>query len=183
MMINSSTVIPNFAIVMADSLENILMTSNKAGMIAYIAEHPGEVDTAIRLALTDKKPHARRAATLVWSCIGEDDERVRPFINEIVTTLPSKSDDHQRELLKIILPMTLDDEQEGALFNFSVSLWEQIGKNPSVRFTAFRMMVKIARNHPELVSEMKLYTQPEYLETLWVTAKKSIQQMAGLHRL
>jgi DNA-directed RNA polymerase subunit L len=162
---------------MADSLENILMTSNKAGMIAYMAEHPEEVETAIRLALTDRKPHARRAATLVWSCIVEDDERVRPFVNEIIKALPSKSDDHQRELLKILLPMTLDDEQEGTLFNVAVSLWEQIGKNPSVRFTAFRMMAKIARNHPELASEMKLYTQPEYLETLWITAKKSILGM------
>jgi len=176
-MINSSTGIHNFAIVMAASLENILMTSNKAGMMAYMAEHPEEVETAICLALTDRKPHARRAATLVWSCIVEDDERVRPFMNEIIAALPAKSDDHQRELLKILLPMTLDDEQEGTLFNVAVSLWEQIGKNPSVRFTAFRMMAKIARDHPELASEMKLYTQPEYLETLWVTAKKSILGM------
>jgi hypothetical protein len=164
-------------IMIIDSLENILMTSNKAGIMAYMAQHPEEVAPAIRLALTDRKPHARRAATLVWSCIVDDDERVKPFVNEIIASLPSKSDDHQRELLKILLPMALDDEQEGILFNFSLSLWEQIGKNPSVRFTAFRMMAKIANHHPELSSEMKLFTQPEYLETLWVTAKKSILGM------
>jgi len=163
---------------MAESLENMLMTSNKAGMMAYMAQHPGEVFPAIHLALTNKKPQARRAATLVWSCIGENDERVRPYLNDIIAALPSKSDDHQRELLKIVLPMLLNDEQEGRLFNFCVSLWEQIGKNPSVRFTAFRMMAKIARNHPELASEIKLFTQPEYLDTLWVTAKKSIAKLA-----
>jgi len=162
---------------MAESLQNILMTSRKAGMMAYMAQYPEEVVPAIRLALTDRKPHARRAATLVWSCMGEDDERVRPFLNDIIAALPSKSDDHQRELLKILLPMSLDGEQEGTLFNFCISLWEQIGKNPSVRFTAFRMMAKIARNHPELAAEMKLFTQPEYLETLWVTSKKSIAKM------
>lgn len=162
---------------MAESLENILMTFNKAGMMAYMAQHPEVVVPAIRLALTDRKPQSRRAATLVWSCMGEDDERVRPFLNDIIAALPSKSDDHQRELLKIVLPMSLDDEQEGTLFNFCISLWEQIGKNPSVRFTAFRMMAKIARNHPELAAEMHLFTQPEYLETLWVTAKKSVAKM------
>ncbi len=44
--------------------------------------------------------------------------------------------------------MHLDQDQEGYSYYLCVSSWKQTGKKPSVRFTAFKVIQKIARKYP-----------------------------------
>ncbi|HET56230.1 MAG TPA: hypothetical protein ENN33_13585 [Ignavibacteria bacterium] len=62
-----------------------------------------------------------------------NDKRIRKNIDKILTVLPSKQDGHQRELIKILLQMKLNEEQEGKLFNICMTLWEGLDKKPSIR--------------------------------------------------
>ncbi len=133
-----------------------------------------EVQEAVLLAVSDKQPYAWRAAWLLWSVIEESDPRVQSHVQNIIDSLGSKNDDHQRELLKILLMMELSNEQEGFLFDFCISIWEQIQKKPSVRFTAFNMILRLAKKHPELANEIEFLIQDQYLESLSQAAKKSI---------
>ena len=55
----------------------------------------------------------------------------------------------QRELLKILLQMELNEEDEVFLFDVCVKVWEKINKKPSVRLTALKFMVEIAKKYPE----------------------------------
>jgi hypothetical protein len=153
------------------------MNSRKAEMIAYMDAHPEVYEEAIELAVSDKQPYSRRAAWLLWSCMEENDLRIRGHIKSIMNTIAKKNDDHQRELFKILLKMELDRDYEGFLFNICTSVWEKIHKKPSVRHTAFKVMVKIAKKHADLSQEIVFLTQEQYLDSLSPAARKSISKM------
>ena len=162
---------------MQSALEEKLTHSYKAGMIAFLKAHSEHFDEAIKLAISDHQPYAWRAALLIWSCMDFDDRRIQKHIKDIVHSLKSKSDGHQRELLKVLLQMNLDEKCSGSLFDMCVNVWEQIDKAPSVRFTALKFMIKVAKSHPNLSKEIVLLTQDRYLEPLSPSAKKSISKM------
>ena len=167
-------------------LEYILTSSYKAGMISYMDAHPEDFEEAIKLAVADKQPYSWRAAWLLWSCMEENDRRIQGHIKSIMNTLTTKNDDHQRELLKILLQMELGEEYEGFLFNVCVGVWEKIDKKPSVRFTAFKLILKIAKKHPDLYHEINFLTQDQYLDSLSPVAKRSVFRMIKVfdkHRL
>ena len=72
---------------------------------------------------------------------------------------------------------TLSEELEGSLFNHCVTVWEKISKKPSVRYNAFKIIVKIAKKHPDLSQEIGFLIQDQYMESLSATVKKSISKM------
>ncbi len=158
-------------------LENILMNAYKTDMISYLESNPEDFEEAVQLAIAVKQPYSWRAAWLLWSCISDNDPRIRKYIREIIDALAGKDDDHQRELLKILLQMDLDEEYEGFLFNICVSIWEKINKKPSVRLTAFKLIVKIARKYPDLANEIHYLTQKHYLDPLSPAVRKSVAKM------
>jgi len=143
---------------MGTQLENVLTNEYKEGMISFMNAHPECFTEALELAVLSKQPYSWRAAWLLWSCMKENDVRVQEFIDQILETIPTKKDGHQRELIKILSNMDLNDEYEGRLFNICMTLWESINKRPSVRYTAF-------------------ITQDRYLETLSPGIKNSISRM------
>lgn len=162
---------------METSLEHILMNTYKVDMISYLDTHPGYFEEAIQLAIADRQPYSWRAAWLLWSCMEENDPRIQVYVKNIIEVLTAKDDDHQRELLKILLQMKLDEEYEGFLFNICTSLWEKINKKPSVRITALKLIIKIAANHPDLSNEIHFLTQKHYLDQLSPAARRSVARM------
>lgn len=162
---------------METKLEHGLLHSYKEEMISFMDAHPEYFEEAIELAVNNKQPYSWRAAWLLWSCIGENDSLIQKHIQKILENIEDKADGHQRELIKILLEMNLNEEQEGYLYDLCVSLWKQVEKKPSVRFTAFRCMVKIAHKYPELSKEVILLSQEMYLGSLSPGVKKSIQKM------
>ncbi|MGD8782075.1 MAG: hypothetical protein PVH88_24315 [Ignavibacteria bacterium] len=158
-------------------LEHILTNSYKADMISYIKSHPEDFEEAIKLAITDKQPYSWRAAWLLWSCMDKNDQRIKKYVEKIINTLSTKSDDQLRELLIILQRMELKDEHEGKLFDICVNIWEKIGKQPSVRYNAFKLMVKIIKRHPDLSKEIGFLTESQYTDSLSDTVKKSISKM------
>ena len=162
---------------METALEHILTSSYKEGMISYMNTHPEDFEEAVQLAISDKQPYAWRAAWLLWSCMKENDSRVQGHIKSIIDTITSKNDDHQRELLKILLLLDLSEEYEGFLFQVCASVWEKIDKKPSVRHTAFKTLIKIAKKHPDLTHEIIFLTQNQYMDSLSLAARKSIYKM------
>jgi hypothetical protein len=160
-------------------LEYILTNYNKAGMISYIEAHPECFDELIEFAISDNQPYSWRASWLLWSCMQENDQRLRGHINKIIDAIPSKSDEQQRELFIILQKMELNEESEGILFNICASVWEKIQKKPSVRFNAFKLITKIAKRYPELSFEIEFLIQEHYLESLSPGARKSILRMSN----
>ncbi len=162
---------------MQTELEHILISTYKDGMIAYMETHPEAFEEAIKLAVSEKQPFAWRAAWLLWSCMEENDQRVQKHVKEIVKSIKSKNDGHQRELLKILSLMDIDKKYEGILFNLCFELWEEINKTPSVRMTAFKFIIKLVKKHPDLSKEITFLLQDRYLETLSPGVRKSISKI------
>ena len=100
---------------METALENILTNAYKEGMISFMNEHPEAFVEAIELAISNKQTYSWRAAWLLWSCLVENDSRVQAYIQNIIDSIKNKDDGHQRELLKILLLMELNDEQHREL--------------------------------------------------------------------
>lgn len=162
---------------METNLEHILINSYKTSMISYMDAHPEDFEELITLSVSDKKPYSWRAAWLLWSCMKENDQQIQPNIKNMIETISARNEDQQRELCIILQKMELPREYEGELFNTCVSIWMTHNKKPSVRFNAFKILIKIAWQHPELSNELILLTQNEYMEGLSETVKKSILRL------
>jgi hypothetical protein len=162
---------------METALEHLLTNFYKVDMIAYMNAHPEGFKEAIDLAVSDKQPYAWRAAWLLWSCMEENDPRIKGYINTIIDTLETKNDDHQRELLKILLQTELSEEHEGFLFEVCSAIWGKVNKRPSVRLTALKIIVKIAKKHPDLSHEIGFLMQSQYLESLSPASRKAVSKM------
>jgi hypothetical protein len=162
---------------METRLEHILTHAYKDEMIVHLAAHGEDFEEAIRLALADKQPYSWRAAWLLWSCMEENDPRIRPHIRTIIDVIPSKKDGHQRELLKILQQMEVSEEDEGYLFDLCVRIWEKINSRPSVRYHAFNTIVSIAGKHTTLFNEIKCLTEEHYMDTLSPGIKNGVYRM------
>ena len=162
---------------METALEKTLTSCYKDEMISFMENHPEAFDEAIQLAVADKQPYSWRAAFVLWSVIQNNDVRIQKHIKRIVKAVKGKSDGHQRELLKILLMMELDEKYEGVLFDICMNVWEQIDKSPSVRVNALKMIIKIANKHPELKKEISFLAQDHYLESLSPGARHSVRKL------
>jgi hypothetical protein len=162
---------------MQSQLKNILITSHKEGMIAFLKSCPEYFNEALDLAISDDQPFAWRSAFLISSCMKENDERVKNYVKPILACLKTKSDGHQRDLLRVLYKMKLSDRNEGTLFDVCIRLWEQIGKAPSVRMMAFKFIIKIVKQHPELLNEISALMQDHYLQSLSPGIKNSVNRM------
>lgn len=109
-------------------LEQTLTTLYKEGMIAFLNQHPDCFEEAVQLAISNKQPYAWRAAWLLWSVMTENDPRLLPYIPSILQSIQNKHDGHQRELLKILYLLEINEAYEGQLFDLCISLWENIQK-------------------------------------------------------
>lgn len=162
---------------MESELEKKIMTSYKDELIKFLKSHPQYFDEAITLAISDKQPYSWRSAFLLFDCMDENDLRIQKHIKTIVNSIDNKKDGHQRELLKILLKMDIKEKYEGQIFNICMNLWEQINKAPSVRITAFKFILKIAKKHKELSEEIVFITQDHYLQTLSPGIKCSVEKL------
>ena len=162
---------------MNSQLKSKLLSSYKEEMVAFLKSHPEYFNEALDLAISDDQPFAWRSAFYLGSCMDDNDARVKKYIKPILTRIKSKNDGHQRELLKILYRMKLSDKEEGIVFDTCIRLWEQIGKDPSVRITALKFILKIAKPHPELLNEITPLMQDHYLELLSPGVKQSVNRM------
>lgn len=162
---------------MESQLKSKLLSFYKEEMVAFLKSQPEHFNEAIELAISDDQPFAWRSAFLLGSCMEDNDIRIKKFIKPILKCLKSKNDGHQRELLKILYRMQLTDKNEGIVFDICIRIWEQISKDPSVRMTAIKFILKIAKEHRELLNEIAPLMQDQYLELLSPGVKRSVNRM------
>ncbi|OGU56342.1 MAG: hypothetical protein A2X64_02020 [Ignavibacteria bacterium GWF2_33_9] len=160
---------------METKLEYILTHSYKKDSISYIKENPREFEELIQLALSDKQPYSWRAAWLMENCIDVNDNRIQKYVDKIIEILPERQDGHSRGLMMILQKMEINEDFEGKLFDTCISIWEQIGKQPSIRISAFKLILKIMRKHPELSNEVDFLIQPHFMNTLSAGIKHSVK--------
>jgi len=159
------------------TLEHVIMNFYKEGMISFMQSNPRNFERAIELALSDKQPLNWRSAWILNSCMENNDPRLKQHVTRIILAIENKKGGHQRELLKILLKMDLEEDQEGLLFDTCLTIWEQTRLQPSVRYTAFYYIINVALKHPELINEIRFLAADQYLDTLSPGIKNSVKRM------
>jgi hypothetical protein len=149
-------------------------TFDKQKLVDYLNSNPQLFEGTAKLAYEKRHPQSWRACWVLEHVMSKDDPRLSQHVSAMIKKLSELEDGHQRELLKILQKMTLDDEQEGRLFNAALTIWEKVSKKPSVRFKAFTYMTSVIRKYPELWTDMQFVVQQEYLETLSPGVKSSV---------
>ncbi|UTW66647.1 hypothetical protein KFE94_00620 [bacterium SCSIO 12643] len=163
---------------MENSIEDILGGRfSKEKFITHIQSNPAEFHKTLEISISNLKPQAWRAAWVINHCMSKDDERIRSFIEKYIQHLDRVEDGHQRELLKVLSKMKIDEDQEGYLFDKCATIWEDVSKSPSVRIIAFRFMVQVAENYPELKNEMGFFCQDHYIDELSPGIKNSLKKL------
>jgi hypothetical protein len=165
---------------MQKSLDDILTGRlRKNELVSFLRKHPELLEEAIGISLGNQRPQSWRAAWLIGHYMELNDARLLPYVDSILSNIAAKEDGHQREFLKILSRVELTEDQEGILFDVSLSIWEEIHKSPSVRGTAFQTILTIVEKYPELKSEIEHLTQPHYTETLSPGIKHSFHKLIG----
>ncbi len=162
------------------TLEQIILDrSSKEEKIAFLKTNPDQFDTAVRFILSAEHPVAWRTAWVLNHYMADNDMRLQPHLDALIKVIPNQKDGFQREVLKILTKMKLNDEQEGRLFDTCVSIWEAVNKSPSVRYTAFRHIATIAKKYPDLKNELEFFMQEHYTHSLSPGIKRSLMKMIG----
>ncbi len=159
-------------------LEHVLVQAYTDEMVDYLKDHPQDFPEAIALAVGDRPRYAWRAAWLIGNCMGAHDARLRKAVDRLIATMPGKPDGHWRELLKIVIRMELNDEQEGRLFAMALQHWQDPAKQSSVRWMSFRFMADMVKKYPELAAEVKLLMRPDLIEPLSPGIRRSLSREA-----
>lgn len=167
---------------MVENLEQVLRAwVSKEYLIAWMEVHPGSFEEAVQLSMSGDNLIGWRAAWVVFHRMKANDARLRAFVGDFVRILPERESGHQRELLKILLKMKLDEDQEGRLFDVCMAIWERISKSPSVRSTALQYIVRVLKKYPEFIAEVQFITEERYLEGLSPGIRCGVERMiAGL---
>ena len=160
------------------SLNYMFERFNKnAQMQSYIRRQPQLFDQLIQNSLSVTVNNAWRCTMLVGHLTKKNDSRLIHFKDEYINLLPKVNHDgHQRQILIILDKMKLTEDQGGHLFNHCMTIWEAINKIPSTRIRAFWILLKIAKNYPELKEELLHFTTAYYTETLSPGIKISFQR-------
>lgn len=163
---------------MVTPLEDILVSAYAREMEDYLKAHPEDFPEAIDLAVANRERYSWRAAWLLSNCMEKDDERVRGSLDRLIAAMPGKPDGHWRELMKIVAAMSLNDEQEGRLFDMAMQQWQDPDKQASVRWKAFQFITAMVEKYPELAAEVKLVLRPDLIDPLSPGIRQSVSREA-----
>ncbi len=106
----------------------------------------------------------------------KNDPRVEDYLFEIVNLLPEKKDGHQRELIKILLHMSLDDEEENVVYDFCLKAWKNADHQPSLRHISLRFILDVAKKRGDRREEILELSAPQYLNTLSQGVERSVKK-------
>ncbi len=160
-----------------DSIKEVLASRfNKDQFLSLIQESPNTMEETFQLALGSETPVSWRAAWVLNHATSKNDQRIKNHASKIIEILNTKEDGHQRELLKLLDKIEIDEELEGILFDKCVTIWEAVEKSPSVRVVAFRVLAQVAIKYPEMKNELAFLTQDHYVDSLSPGIKRSLKK-------
>lgn len=151
----------------------------KEGLLKYVKNNPESFEALIEISFEVDSKEAWKASWLIGHTMQNNDIRIQPKINNLIEILPNLQQGHQRQTIIILLKMYLNDDQEGKLFDLCLNIWENIKLIPSTRMTAMRYILSVVDKFPELKSEIKLWTQDMYLESLSPGIKHGLLKQIG----
>ena len=126
----------------------------------------------IKHMLEDVKPTSWRTTWVVNHLMEKDDKITKKKLSTIIKSIKDKTEGHQRELIKIVRKMKLNEENEGLFFDVCMEIWRKVNKQPAVRYYCGLYIIEMARKYPEIKNELEYLTTDYYIKTLPPGIKK-----------
>ncbi|MBT3612447.1 MAG: hypothetical protein HN522_05855 [Flavobacteriales bacterium] len=113
------------------------------------------------------KSSSWRSAWIINNAMDKNDIRLKNLLTKIIQSISDKEDGHQRELLKVVMKMEpLNEDAEGYFFDVCINLWEEVNKQPAVRYYAGCYILTIATKYPEIKNELGVLFGDYYIQSL-----------------
>ena len=161
-----------------ENIESLLANKfSKDELVSFLEKNPNQFNDVYNIAATNNQPQAWRAAWLLNQTMVKNDKRLQNKVSPILKLLPNCSEGHQREWIRVLEKLKINENQESVLFDICINIWQDVFKSPGVRIVAFRFLVKIAKKYPELINEVEPLTQSHFTETLSPGIKNSFLKL------
>lgn len=154
-----------------DVEEVVSKANNNPKIFKFYAQH-----------LIENTTTSWRAAWVINHATCKNDNRIAPYISGIINSIEGKKDGHQRELLKIVAKQPLSEDQEGEFFDVCMNLWQDINKQPAVRYYCMIFIHKTSNKYPEIENELEHLLGDYYLKTLSSGIKRSLFKKIGIDK-
>ncbi|MEO1256034.1 MAG: hypothetical protein AAFY41_14285, partial [Bacteroidota bacterium] len=105
-------------------------------MLEKIQSEKENVDLLLNWGLLDEQPLGWRAAWLLRLVLKKNDPRLKDRLSEILSRFSSFSESQKREWLKTMEHQTIEEDQEGILFDLAITEWRNIHNHPALRASA-----------------------------------------------
>ena len=162
---------------MSNTLEDYFKTYSKDAIIADLKNSREKFLELMDIAVNPSDKNAWRACWILRSSMNRNDERIQSISHQLLQILPEAKEGHQREILYLLDNIKVSEEDEGNLFNTCMNIWEKTKSQPSVRFHAFKMILKTVKKYPELASEIEFLTEPHFMDSLTHGARHSVNKL------
>lgn len=117
------------------------------------------------ICLSDDPKLNWRAAWVLSSIDASQLKKIFPKAQPLINTLQRKEKDgYKREIIKLIMLLDLDEDEEGAFYDAALNIWEDLALASAARLYALRGMLHIAKLYPELNHEIAAYNDDHYLQ-------------------
>ena len=150
--------------------------NRKETVIAELQQHPEWFSEGVTLALSPTDPMAWRAVWVLREAFPAQADLWVPYIDQAIAVLPRLESGHQREWLKALEGLPLNEEQESLQYDLCLEFWSNPNNPPSLRHTAFLGLARFIEKYPELQPELDQVTVPEYLETLSPGVRRGVEK-------
>ena len=111
----------------------------------------------------EEKTTSWRAAWIVNHLSENNDKRLQKPLHNIIKSIKDKENRHQRELIKIVRKMQLNEKNEGIFFDVCMSIWKGgQTKQPAVRYYCGLFIIEMAKKYPEIKNELDYLTADYY---------------------
>ena len=131
------------------------------------------IDSLVGIGISNDKDVAWRAIWIIQALCTFNDERLQVHTDDLLDAIKDKPDGHQRELLKLLGKIQLNETQEGKLYEHCADIWVAVRKSPSVRITALKHLATIVSKYPDLRNELQYFADTHYLDSLSPGIRKS----------
>lgn len=155
-------------------VKSLLLGGPKTYVLERLQREPALIDPLIQTSLTAGHPLAWRAAWALSSVMETNDDRLQPYLDSYLSILPSGHSGLDREILKVLLKMDLPESCRGSLFDLCSGLWERLTLQSSVRYIAFRMLLKIAGDYQDFKDELMYLGDPIFTDSLSPGVRRSV---------
>jgi len=108
------------------------------------------------IMISNKHPHAWRAAWSLFHLVEKQRELMRPYLKEIVEMLPIfKHDGQKREMMKVLLLFPTTDLEMGKLVDICFRILDNPNESLAVRVHAMQIIYNISEIEPDIKPELK----------------------------